>query len=301
MRLVPVLAVVSALLITPAAQAGAPIRKVATCTDSYVVYSPKTITRFRGAVLCLVNAVRKTQHLPALKRDSRLESVAQAQSKGNGGHGKSLAEIGKRFEKKGYHPAAYNEAYSFLDQPALPTPYAFIAQSMAERQVPCSEILDPRFRDIGVGISSGSAGPFATLALEFGLKRGAKQPSNDYTKAASCPHKIPAPLFTKAPIGVTDALPTAKDDHVTLGLTCEAKAQCVLDHVVLTLKHVGTTSQLEAPLTIPAGGTANLTFQFDPAKIQSELASDFPSITLAFDVTKPLEYSDTFPGPLKAG
>src|SRR4051794_3004071 len=181
-----------ALLVTAApARAGTPIKKLPACADSYLIYSPQALPRFRTAMLCLINAARKTQHLPALGRDAKLEAVAQSQSKGNGGHGRTLAEIGKRFEKKGYKPAAYNEAFTFLDKPTVPTPYAFVAEAMSHRTVPCSEILDPRFRDVGVGISENSSGLFYNLTLEFGLKRGAKQPSSDYTKAASCPHKLP--------------------------------------------------------------------------------------------------------------
>ena len=194
MRLAAALAVLSCLLISASAtQAGKPISKLATCPGSDVAYAPETIAQFRSSLLCLINAARKSQHLPALKRNSKLESVAQAQSKGNGGHGKTLAEIGKRFERKGYKPAAYNEAFSFLDMPAVPTPYAFLRSMMATKSVPCTEVLDPRFRDIGVDASLNDSGLFTTVALEFGLKRGAKQPSTDYSKALSCPHKVPAP------------------------------------------------------------------------------------------------------------
>jgi hypothetical protein len=50
--------------------------------------------------------------------------VAQAQSdkfqkSGSGSHGKTLAEIGKRFEKKGYKPAAYNEAFALANAPRV--------------------------------------------------------------------------------------------------------------------------------------------------------------------------------------
>src|SRR4051794_11795525 len=139
MRLVPILAVACALLlIVPAAESGAPIKKVATCDGALNQYAPQTRTQFRAAVLCLVNSVRKSQHLPALKRDTKLESVAQSQSKTSGGHGKTLAEIGVRFKKKGYKPAAYNEAFSFIDAPELPTPYGFLMSMMSKKTVPCS-------------------------------------------------------------------------------------------------------------------------------------------------------------------
>src|SRR6188472_1742518 len=97
MRLAPTLALMlaAAAFFTASADAGAPIKNVPACANSYVISSPQNLAQFRAAMLCLINAVRKAQHLPALKRDAKLESVAQSQSKGNGGHGKTLAEIGK--------------------------------------------------------------------------------------------------------------------------------------------------------------------------------------------------------------
>jgi hypothetical protein len=301
MRLAPTLALTLAAITfaTVPAVAGAPIRKAPGCPNSYLVYSPQNVNQFRAAMLCLVNAVRKTQHLPALKRNAKLESVAQAQSKGSGGHGKTLAEIGKRFQKKGYKPAAYNEGFTFLDKPRAPTPYGFIAEAMSHQTVPCSEILDPRFRDLGVGISEVS-GAFYNMTLEFGLKQGAKQPSTDYTKAASCPHKLPAPVFTTLPVDAGD-LPKASGGTVTAGLMCSARSECVIDSAKLTLFHAKVSSELAAPVTIAAGQKGALTFQFDPAAVESELGSSTPAITLAFSVAKPAQYDDLFDGPLMRG
>src|SRR4051794_15687960 len=300
MRLVPLL-VAAALLSAPLTTAGAgtPIKHALGCPDEYTPYSTQTLPQFRAATLCLVNAVRKTQRLPALKRDARLEAVAQSQSKGNGGHGRTLAEIGKRFEKKGYKPAAYNEGFTFLDKPAAPTPYAFLAEAMSHKTVPCSEILDPRFRDVGVGVSENSSGLFYNLTLEFGLKRGAKQPSSDYTKAASCPHKLPAPLFTTIPLE-PGSIPTANGGTVSAGLVCLAKTDCVIDTATLTLVSAKASATLTAPGTLPPGPRGTLTFEFDPAAVQSELGSSNPSISLAFSASKPAKYDDVFTGPLVA-
>src|SRR4051794_19819517 len=299
MRLVATTAAIAVLLTAIPAHAGAPINKLPACADSYLIYSPAALPRFRTAMLCLINAARKTQRLPALRRNAKLEAVAQSQSKGNGGHGKTLAEIGKRFEKKGYKPAAYNEAFSFLDDPAAPTPYGFLASMMANRTVPCSEILDPRFRDVGVGISKNSSGVFHTVALEFGLKQGAKQPSNDYSKAGSCPHKVPAPVFTTIPIQAGE-LPRAQGDTVTAGVICTAKTACVIESATLTLAHAKVSAALEAPVTIAAGQKGALSFHFDSAALQAETTSGDPSISLAFSVVKPAAYDDVFTGPLLA-
>jgi hypothetical protein len=293
------------LVLAPAAGAGAPIKKLPACEHAYLFPFGNSTPKadFRDGMLCLINAVRKSQHLPALKRDAKLESVAQAQSDrfaktGSASHGKTLADIGKRMQKQGYKPAAYNEAFSLVNAPG--SPYGLLVASMRAKTVPCSEILDPRFRDVGVGFSLDPTGSFTTLALEFGLKRGAKQPSNDYSKALSCPHKVPAPLLTAPPIDGADPLPTASGDTVRAGLRCIGKLDCEVS-AELTLDNAKATSQLAGRVTIPAGQATTLSFTFDPAAIQSELASSRPSVTLHFTVTKPVSYSDVLNGPLAAG
>jgi hypothetical protein len=305
MRLAAAVLVCLALLIPAAADAGAPIKKRPDCPHAYVFPFSNATPKadFRAGMLCLINAVRKSQHLPALKRDARLESVAQSQSDkfartGSGSHGRTLAEIGKRFERKGYKPAAYNEAFAFVSAPG--SPYGLLVAMMRQKSVPCSEILDPRFRDVGVGTSTDPAGFTTTLALEFGLKRDAKQPSNDYSKALSCPHKVPAPLLTAPPIDGADPLPTASGDTVTAGLRCIGSRDCELT-AELTLDHAKATSKLAAPVTIPAGQSVTVSFAFDPAAIQSELASQQPAVTLRFTVSKPEAYSDLLNGPLARG
>ena len=83
MRPLPALAALVALFVlAPAAEAGAPIAKLPACEHAYLFPFSNSTPKadFREGMLCLINAVRKSQHLPALKRDARLESVAQAQS-----------------------------------------------------------------------------------------------------------------------------------------------------------------------------------------------------------------------------
>lgn len=303
-RLVTLVIAAALLLPTAAAHAGAPIKKLGTCSDSYLFYSASASkVGFRAAIVCLVNAARKAERLPALKPDARLASVAQSQSDkfartGSGSHGRTLAEIGKRFERKGYRPAAYNEAFSFVTAPGAP--YLLLAEMMRQKTVPCSEILDPRFRDIGVGVSTDPTGSITTLALEFGLKRGAKQPSNDYSKSLSCPHKVPVPILDGPPIAGAQPIPTAHGDTVSAGLHCTANVDCVLT-ATLQLAHNGATAATPGPVTIPAGTAATLTFSFDPAAIQDELAQQAPGIQLTFTTSKPVAYSDVFDGPLHAG
>jgi uncharacterized protein YkwD len=309
----PVSTVAAGLLVTlvtlasglSAAEGGTPIARLSPCANSYLLFGEKTSkTEFRAAVVCLINAARKAQHLPALRRAAPLESVAQAQSDkfaktGSASHGKSLAEIGKRFERKGYRTAAYDEAFSLLDPGA--SPYAFVAEMLGRKGLPCSQILDPRFRDVGVGVSTATIGPgipsVTTLAVELGLRRGSKQPSNDFKRAASCPHKVPAPIVTGAAL-VPGNAPTASGDTVTAGLKCVAKADCVFSGT-MTLVSTGTR-KAAGPITIPAGQSLNVAVTFDAGAVQAELASGKAAIRFEIKVTEPAQYDDVFSGPLTA-
>jgi uncharacterized protein YkwD len=182
------------------AQAGTPIATLPTCENSYLYYA-SGVSRpdFRDALLCLVNGARKAQHLPPLRRSAPLEAVGQAQSdkfaaSGSASHGRSLTDITKRFAQHGYKAAAYNEGFAVLDPQA--SPYAFLADMLARAGVPCTEIMDPRFRDVGIGVSLGMHGVVDTLALELGRKVGTSQPSANTKAAATCGHKLPKPTVS---------------------------------------------------------------------------------------------------------
>ena len=179
-------------LTAPSAHAGKPITKLAACADQDMQYqSSADAKRYRAAVFCLINAVRKTQGFGPLKRDARLEKAGQgwatAQRRVAGiSHGKSVAEIPKRIARAGYRASALNEGLG-LGEPSA-TPYDLAANMMDDYA--CTEILDPRFRDAGVGVSQG---PVMHVVVEFGLKRGSKAPSQNTKPSKTCPHSLPAP------------------------------------------------------------------------------------------------------------
>jgi uncharacterized protein YkwD len=302
MRSLPALAAVGLLVaLAPAARAGTPIAKAPTCAGDVAHLTPQTIPQFRRSMLCLINATRKAEHLPALARNAKLEGVAQSQSNGLGGHGKSLADIGKRFEKKGYKPAAYNEAFSFIDFPTLPTPYGFLARSMASK-TPCSEILDPRFRDVGIGATSVLGGATTTLALEFGLKQGARQPSSDTSKSASCPHKLPARKIQQPPITVGGAVFPQGNDTLLIPLTCNLPGACVLSSLKVTLPDAGLTKTLDGPITVRKpvayGGTPAIPVQVGADALQKEVSARTPTVSITFTASQPSGFSDAYGLPL---
>ncbi|HWH94197.1 MAG TPA: CAP domain-containing protein [Baekduia sp.] len=289
------------MVYAPLARAGTAIKAVPECENSYLFYGPAIAKPdYRTALLCLINGARKAQGLPGLKRSAPLEAVGQAQAQkfaqtGSGSHGKSLTDITKRFAQHGYRAAAYNEAFAVGD--AGTSPYAFLYDMLRRSGVPCTEIFDPRFRDVGIGVSAPSGGYVTTLALEFGRRVGTSQPSSRTKAAATCGHKVPAPKLTGYAIDITGP-PTAGATTLTAQLKCVAHATCVA-RAAATLPDAHATSADQA-LTIAAGKTETVTFTFDAAAMAAERAATEPRVSIVVTATQPAPYSDTLTGPLPA-
>jgi len=279
---------------------GSRIHTLSSCPNAYVIMGPSGAAEkeFQTTMLCLINAVRKAEKLPALKLAKPLDEVAQAQSDtfartGNASHGSSITDIAKRFVAKGYHPAAYDEGFDFLTTGA--TPYWFVSDILSRRGLPCTQVLDPRFRDFGVAstgvMSQGSTVPtIATLAMEFGLRAGQHQPSSNTRPAASCPHNIPLPVVKGLPVqGVSSPAPSGG----TLGirLKCAARVPCTLT-ATMTLPHAKATVRTPGPLTIPAGKAQTILFAFTPAQVQQEEKSPDASAAVVEHITAPVTYTD---------
>jgi uncharacterized protein YkwD len=107
-----VLAVALGMLLSAgSAFGGSSIHPASSCPNGYMSLGPSGASekQFQAAMLCLVNAVREAEKLPALKLSKPLDEVAVAQSDkfartGSGSHGSSITDIAKRFVAKGYHP-----------------------------------------------------------------------------------------------------------------------------------------------------------------------------------------------------
>lgn len=298
-RAVAVLAVsLGVLLGAGSAFGGSSIHPAPACPNAYVVVVPGAAAQkqFQATMLCLVNAVRKAEKLPALKLANPLDEVARAQADkfartGTASHGSSITDIAKRFVAKGYHPAAYDEGFDYL--PTGATPYWFISDILSRRGLPCTQVLDPRFRDFGVasggGVTKDDPVPFiATLAMEFGLRAGQRQPSANTRPAGSCPHNIPAPVVKGLPVqGISSPAPSGG----TLGITlkCAAKVPCTLT-ATMTLPHVKATATTSGPVTIPAGRSQLITFTFTPDQVRQEEQSANPLADVAEHITAPVTY-----------
>jgi hypothetical protein len=287
---------------------GSRIHSLSTCPNSYVVLGPSVASerQFQATMLCLVNAVRTAEKLPALKLSKPLDEVATAQSDkfartGSGSHGSSITDIAKRFEAKGYRPAAYDEGFD--DLPTGATPYWFVSHMLSQRHLPCTQILDPRFRDFGVAstgvVSKVSPLPFIfTLAMEFGLRAGQHQPSSNTRVAGTCPHNLPAPVVTGLPVKFSST-PAPSASTVGIALKCEAKVPCTLT-ATMTLPDAKASATTPSPVTIPAHKSLTLSFTFTPAQVQQELKGHLPIATLVEHNTAPLGYENKISEALPA-
>jgi uncharacterized protein YkwD len=274
------------------AHGGSSVSHLPTCKNSYLLFGSGTSrSDWRAAFLCLLNGVRKAEHLPALRESGVLDGIGQSQSDkfertGRASHGKSVTEIGQRMSRKGYHPAAYNEAFGIVD--SNPSPYSALYDMVKAHGIPCSQLFDPRMRDIGIGVSHGP--PVGVTALEFGLRAGSKQPSTNTGPMNTCGHKIPAPLVRGAVIEPRSGTFTS-DTTISFTVLCTAKVTCTFTGTV-RLTHNGASDSQD--FTIAAGKEPKLTFTFDAAALSDELANAHPTISFAVDVSAPAQYKDTF-------
>ena len=300
---VALLAVTLAMLAwAGSALGGSRIHSLSSCPHAYVIMGPSAAAekQFQATMLCLVNAVRKAEKLPALKLAKPLDEVAQAQSDkfartGGASHGSSITDIAKRFAAKGYHSAAYDEGFD--DLPTGATPYWFVSHILSKRGLPCTQVLDPRFRDFGVA-STGVVNPTSplpfiyTLAMEFGLRAGQHQPSSNTHAAASCPHNIPAPVVTGLPVKFAST-PAPSGGTVGIALKCLAKVPCTLTATMTLPDATGDPSATTpSPVSIPAHKSLTISFTFTPAQVQQELKSNNQIATVVEHNTAPVAYDN---------
>src|SRR3954447_7025454 len=289
---VPLLALA---VLAPSADAGKRISKTPKCPDQTITYSKKNAEKYRAALLCLMSFVRENQGMNKLSKDSKLQKAGQkwADVLGQTGettHGKSVAEIPKRIAKAGYKAQALNEGLGV--GPADNSPYDLMSNMMTDYA--CTEILDPRFRDAGVGVNLGKIKGFGRgvhVVVEFGLKVGAKQPSRKTTPAKTCSHALPR-LKVKTSPAFPSGLPKVNSDSIAVAISCAAKTACTFDATV-KLAHQGATSTQHVAGLAPHTAKT-VTFPFHPAAIKAERQNKKPGIDLDIHSTAPYAFTDTF-------
>jgi uncharacterized protein YkwD len=176
--------------LTPTAALGAGARP-ARCPGADSRASASSVETMRSAVVCLVNRERAERGLPALGASGQLNRAAQRWTDtmvrtGRFTHGSGDA-FAKRISTTGYgwRTAGENIATGY------PTPRAVVAGWMASADH-CRNILDPSFRDVGIGqddspVRGFASGP-ATWTQDFGLRIGQSAPSRNRRPMEGCPY-----------------------------------------------------------------------------------------------------------------
>jgi uncharacterized protein YkwD len=169
---------------TPSAATGG--RPTGACRDAMLVPTATNVPRVAAATLCLVNVQRRSQGLRKLRADRELRRAAQLYSSEmvarhffdhvdpNG------STLSSRVAGTAYLRRA--RGWCLGENLAWNLPPQATAQATVRTWMNSTEhrihVLEPRYRDIGIGIASGSprgdGGPGATYATIFGGRDGAR-------------------------------------------------------------------------------------------------------------------------------
>ena len=147
-----------------------------TCAGAYVVAKDAaSLAKASTAVLCLVNAERTSRGLPGIRASAKLAGVARGHSEDMVAnravsHIGSAGSVQDRVTQSGYRWRAVAETLTWgASRRSMPLRLvASFMQSSMHRSI----LLDPIYRDLGVGLAAGmpagsAAGTSATLTLVF--------------------------------------------------------------------------------------------------------------------------------------
>ena len=164
-------------------------RSARACPDANSHAGSTPRRALREAVLCLVNDERSAYGLPPLRASDELNRSAQGWSdemvaRGAFGHGSDFAG---RIQADGYRWGAVGENIAS----GYATPLGVVSAWMRDVGH-CRNILDPMYRDLGVGINPhpvrGAASGPATWTQDFGRRISQSAPSGNWRPADGCPH-----------------------------------------------------------------------------------------------------------------
>lgn len=164
-RTISTLAAVALGLTLASAGGAAPAAQAARCPGAGTVPRAGGGAKAAGAVLCLLNRERARRHLSPLRRDRRLALAARAHSRamvtrGFFTHDGPFGDVVARLRRVGY--IRPRRAWTVGENIAwgnggLARPAA-IMRSWMSSPGHRANILQPGFRDIGVGVALGSPG-----------------------------------------------------------------------------------------------------------------------------------------------
>jgi len=159
------------------------------CANANAVAGHASSQALRRAVVCLVNQARSAHRLPALRESSLLDRSAQGWTSSMiasdvFSHGTNFAS---RITAAGYvwRAAGENIATGFS------TPRSVVRAWMASTGH-CQNILNPQYRNIGIGVSPRAVRGFAsgggTWTQDFALGMHSSPPSGNYGPMDGCPY-----------------------------------------------------------------------------------------------------------------
>lgn len=193
-----VVAVTALGLFAAPALAGARLPQLSGCANADTRVKQSQASTDAAATLCLVNAARHDEHLPPLTLSRDLSRAAQGHSEdearsGEFSHtGSNGSSIGSRIAAAGYHATVYNEAIG-AQVGSGAVPYVFVQMFLSDHGDECTTLLDPEYRQLGVGVAAGrlkrfGSTTFSLLTIDIALPRGEHPLSHDSKPSKTCPH-----------------------------------------------------------------------------------------------------------------
>lgn len=199
----PIVVASAALALALAPAAGA------TCAGSDLTYSVANEAQMADAVTCLVNAERTARGLPALSRDTRLDSAARGHSADMAGNdyfdhdSQDGTKFSARITNVGYTWVAAGENIAAGQR----TPKSVMTAWMASTGH-CQNILSGAYADIGVGLAPG--GSYGLYWTQDFARRSGGAPSAG--AASGCPFKSLTDVTATPAPGATACATTLKID-----------------------------------------------------------------------------------------
>ncbi len=158
------------------------------CPDAMTPASAAPAAALRAAVLCLINGERRRFGLPPLGANAGLDRMAQSWSTFMVAHDEyDHAAFVARLGAFGYHwrTAGENIATGYA------TPRGVVLAWMSSQEH-CRNILEPVFRDVGVGVVPGyvpmAANIGSTWTLDLGLRASEPPASGNTGPQSGCPY-----------------------------------------------------------------------------------------------------------------
>jgi uncharacterized protein YkwD len=170
------------------ARAALPVGVGVVCKGADALSPTASVTATRAAIACLVDAARAQRDLPALKRDTRLQTAAQrfaraldpARPLSHAGRGGSTPL--SRIQATGYARAtgAFTASETLgRSRGSLSTPAVRVTAWLAARATR-KLLLSARYRDVGIGVAT--VGGVTTYVVELAKPLPATSSSSKTTR-----------------------------------------------------------------------------------------------------------------------